>query len=113
MTNKESLLPSDASNHLIHRSTDEQSLVDSNGFSDIPKKLLDFAKKSQVFDWMVGVRRKIHENSELGYEEFDTRGHSEQKEQAKSWALEQQLLPTVFTEAPLLITTFVLPILTT
>ncbi|KAK4857202.1 hypothetical protein QYF36_025617 [Acer negundo] len=72
MTNKESLLPSDASNHLIHRSTDEQSLVDSNGFSDIPKKLLDFAKKSQVFDWMVGVRRKIHENSELGYEEFDT-----------------------------------------
>ncbi|KAK4839655.1 hypothetical protein QYF36_023750 [Acer negundo] len=47
-------------------------LVDSNGFSDIPKKLLDLAKKSEVFDWMVGVRRKIHENPELGYEEFET-----------------------------------------
>ncbi|KAL5755812.1 hypothetical protein ACOSP7_020248 [Xanthoceras sorbifolium] len=49
-----------------------QGLVASNGFSDIPKELLDFAKKSEVFDWMVGVRRKIHENPELGYEEFET-----------------------------------------
>ena len=23
-------------------------------------------------DWMVGIRRKIHENPELGYEEFET-----------------------------------------
>ncbi|KAK2654390.1 hypothetical protein Ddye_014246 [Dipteronia dyeriana] len=53
--------------HLIY-----PGLVASNGFSDIPKKLLDFAKKSEVFDWMVGVRRKIHENPELGYEEFET-----------------------------------------
>lgn len=25
-----------------------------------------------MFDWMVNIRRKIHENPELGYEEFET-----------------------------------------
>ncbi|KAK7402275.1 hypothetical protein VNO78_14408 [Psophocarpus tetragonolobus] len=35
-------------------------------------KFLDLAKDRRVFDWMVGVRRKIHENPELGYEEFET-----------------------------------------
>ncbi|GAB4852715.1 IAA-amino acid hydrolase ILR1-like 1 [Ancistrocladus abbreviatus] len=29
-------------------------------------------KKPELFDWMVGIRRKIHENPELGYEEFET-----------------------------------------
>ncbi|KAL3511715.1 hypothetical protein ACH5RR_024432 [Cinchona calisaya] len=40
--------------------------------SEIPINFLDFAKKAEFFDWMVGVRRKIHENPELGYEEFET-----------------------------------------
>ncbi|XP_014498602.1 IAA-amino acid hydrolase ILR1-like 4 [Vigna radiata var. radiata] len=35
-------------------------------------KFLDLAKDPQLFDWMVGIRRKIHENPELGYEEFQT-----------------------------------------
>ncbi|KAH7519159.1 hypothetical protein FEM48_Zijuj08G0006200 [Ziziphus jujuba var. spinosa] len=38
----------------------------------IPVKFLDLAKKQLVLDWMVGVRRKIHENPELGFEEFET-----------------------------------------
>ncbi|XP_058780586.1 IAA-amino acid hydrolase ILR1-like 4 [Vicia villosa] len=33
---------------------------------------LDLAKEPQVFDWMVDIRRKLHENPELGYEEFET-----------------------------------------
>ena len=33
---------------------------------------LEIAKKPEVFDWMVKIRRKIHENPELGYEEFET-----------------------------------------
>ncbi|OIW11860.1 hypothetical protein TanjilG_31610 [Lupinus angustifolius] len=33
---------------------------------------LDEAKSPDVFDWMVKIRRKIHENPELGYEEFKT-----------------------------------------
>ncbi|CAN1162399.1 IAA-amino acid hydrolase ILR1-like 4 [Linum perenne] len=41
-------------------------------FTDIPKRFLSFAKKDDFFDWMVGVRRKIHENPELGYQEFET-----------------------------------------
>ncbi|EYU21408.1 hypothetical protein ABFS82_09G114600 [Erythranthe guttata] len=40
--------------------------------SEIPRNFLSFARKAEIFDWMVGVRRKIHENPELGYEEFET-----------------------------------------
>ncbi|KAL4355731.1 hypothetical protein HN51_027068 [Arachis hypogaea] len=35
-------------------------------------KFLDSAKSPEVFDWMVNIRRKIHENPELGYQEFET-----------------------------------------
>lgn len=48
------------------------SCLSSNGLSEIPKKLLALAQKPELFDWMVGIRRKIHENPELGYEEFET-----------------------------------------
>ncbi|KAK0570965.1 hypothetical protein LWI29_009179 [Acer saccharum] len=37
-----------------------------------PVNFLDFAKKPEVFDWMVGIRRKIHEDPELCFEEFET-----------------------------------------
>ncbi|KAK8664825.1 hypothetical protein V6N13_084598 [Hibiscus sabdariffa] len=47
-------------------------LSSSNGLSGIPKKFLDFAKRKEFVDWIVGVRRKIHENPELGYEKFET-----------------------------------------
>lgn len=33
---------------------------------------LDLAKEPKVFDWMVSIRRKIHENPELSYQEFET-----------------------------------------
>ncbi|KAJ7963135.1 IAA-amino acid hydrolase ILR1-like [Quillaja saponaria] len=48
------------------------SSLNSKGVSEIPTKFLNFAKNLVVYDWMVGIRRKIHENSELGYEEFET-----------------------------------------
>ncbi|KAK7325140.1 hypothetical protein VNO77_29242 [Canavalia gladiata] len=49
------------------------SSFSSNEHSAIAtSKFLDLAKDPQVFDWMVGIRRKIHENPELGYEEFET-----------------------------------------
>ncbi|KGN59844.1 IAA-amino acid hydrolase ILR1-like 4 [Cucumis sativus] len=50
--------------------SDSSSL--SNNPQEIPKKFLQFAKESELFDWMVGIRRKIHENPELGFEEFET-----------------------------------------
>lgn len=46
--------------------------VDSKGLSEITASFLNYAKEKDVFDWIVGVRRKIHENPELGYEEFET-----------------------------------------
>ncbi|XP_062213421.1 IAA-amino acid hydrolase ILR1-like 1 [Phragmites australis] len=39
---------------------------------DDPAGLLRRAKEPAFADWMVGVRRRIHENPELGYEEFAT-----------------------------------------
>ncbi|KAI5320260.1 hypothetical protein L3X38_039968 [Prunus dulcis] len=40
--------------------------------AQIPVKFLDHGKRQELFDFMVGVRRKIHENPELGFEEFET-----------------------------------------
>ncbi|KAK0570897.1 hypothetical protein LWI29_008123 [Acer saccharum] len=37
-----------------------------------PVNFLDLARKPEVFDWMVGIRRKLHENPELSFEEFET-----------------------------------------
>ncbi|CAK9165313.1 unnamed protein product [Ilex paraguariensis] len=48
------------------------SSLTSKGLSEIPSYFLNFAKKPEVFDWMVRIRRKIHANPELGYEEFET-----------------------------------------
>ncbi|KAL8093980.1 IAA-amino acid hydrolase ILR1-like 4 [Apium graveolens] len=42
------------------------------GLSQIPMKFLNLAKRSDLVDYMVKIRRKIHENPELGYEEFET-----------------------------------------
>ncbi|KAG8051628.1 hypothetical protein GUJ93_ZPchr0001g32640 [Zizania palustris] len=39
---------------------------------DDPAGLLRRAKEAEFADWMVGLRRRIHENPELGYEEFAT-----------------------------------------
>lgn len=38
----------------------------------IPVRFLDLAKRQEILDWMVDIRRKIHENPELGFEEFET-----------------------------------------
>ncbi|KAK4269277.1 hypothetical protein QN277_022458 [Acacia crassicarpa] len=48
-------------------------LSDSNDqLPVIPFGFLEFAKKPEVLNWMTDIRRKIHENPELGYEEFKT-----------------------------------------
>lgn len=44
----------------------------SNEPEEIPKYLLNQTQRPEVFDWMVGIRRKLHENPELGFEEFET-----------------------------------------
>ncbi|KAL8098908.1 hypothetical protein AgCh_031573 [Apium graveolens] len=48
------------------------SNLSSKDLSEIPKEFLKFAKKDEIFGWMVRIRRKIHENPELGYQEFET-----------------------------------------
>ncbi|GAA0146967.1 metalloprotease [Lithospermum erythrorhizon] len=36
------------------------------------EKFLNSAKRAEVVDWMVNIRRRIHENPEVGYQEFQT-----------------------------------------
>ncbi|KAJ8446122.1 hypothetical protein Cgig2_000919 [Carnegiea gigantea] len=48
------------------------SAVLSTELKEIPKYFLSQTQKPDVFDWMVAIRRKLHENPELGFEEFET-----------------------------------------
>ncbi|CAL5195577.1 unnamed protein product [Lathyrus oleraceus] len=48
------------------------SILSSSPDNSSFNNFLEIAKSPEVFDWMVSIRRKIHENPELGYEEFDT-----------------------------------------
>ncbi|CAH8320128.1 unnamed protein product [Eruca vesicaria subsp. sativa] len=56
---------------LLHLVSSESSQTTGDA-SRFPKKFLELAKSPDVFDRMVRIRRKIHENPELGYEEFET-----------------------------------------
>lgn len=40
--------------------------------SQIPLNFLQYAQTPEISDWMIDIRRKIHENPELGFEEFET-----------------------------------------
>lgn len=46
--------------------------ISKGDVSEIPQNFLKFAQTPEFSDWIVSVRRKIHENPELGYEEFET-----------------------------------------
>ncbi|CAJ2663742.1 unnamed protein product [Trifolium pratense] len=52
----------------VFTTTQISSSTDDSSFNNF----LDSAKSSEVFDWMINIRRKIHENPELGYQEFET-----------------------------------------
>ncbi|KAL6226617.1 hypothetical protein ACLB2K_000578 [Fragaria x ananassa] len=49
-----------------------QSLSPEPELAQIPVSFLEHAKRPELFDRMVSIRRKIHENPELCYEEFET-----------------------------------------
>ncbi|XP_060960578.1 IAA-amino acid hydrolase ILR1-like 4 [Cannabis sativa] len=38
----------------------------------IPVKFLDLIQENELFDWMVGIRRKIHQNPKLSFKEIET-----------------------------------------
>lgn len=54
---------------LLFHLPESRGAVEGNRFS---VGFLERAKEKDLFEWMVGVRRRIHENPELGYEEFQT-----------------------------------------
>ncbi|CAK8560281.1 unnamed protein product [Lathyrus sativus] len=53
---------------ILHVFSATPILSDNSSFNNF----LDIAKSPEVFDWMISIRRKIHENPELSYEEFET-----------------------------------------
>lgn len=57
---------------LLLRVSSESPWIVAGDVSRIPINFLELAKSPEVFDSMVRIRRKIHENPELGYEEFET-----------------------------------------
>ncbi|XP_078169097.1 IAA-amino acid hydrolase ILR1-like 1 [Carex rostrata] len=59
----------DFSKHLLLLLFVVSVLFDSTNCSSM---LLERAKEPEFMDWMVGIRRRLHENPELGYEEFAT-----------------------------------------
>ncbi|KAJ8528244.1 hypothetical protein K7X08_021936 [Anisodus acutangulus] len=48
------------------------SLLNKQQLANISANFLNSAKSPDLFDWMVKIRRTIHENPELGFEEFET-----------------------------------------
>lgn len=58
---------------LLHVLTATPSLssTDSSPFTQ-NQLFLESARNPEIFDWMIKIRRKIHENPELGYQEFET-----------------------------------------
>ncbi|KAL7163430.1 hypothetical protein ACSBR2_039523 [Camellia fascicularis] len=52
--------------------TSSNSSLTPKELAEVPVNFLSLAKRPELVDWMVGIRRKIHENPELGFEEFKT-----------------------------------------
>ncbi|CAL5428116.1 unnamed protein product [Camellia sinensis] len=52
--------------------TSSNSSLTPKELAYVPVNFLSLAKSPELVDWMVGIRRKIHENPELGFEEFKT-----------------------------------------
>ncbi|RZC51731.1 hypothetical protein C5167_020157 [Papaver somniferum] len=46
--------------------------LSSAELAEISTNFLNYAQKPELVKWMVDVRRRIHENPELGFEEFET-----------------------------------------
>lgn len=57
---------------LLPRHSLSNSSFRSYELEEIPKYFLNQTQKSELSEWMVGMRRKLHENPELGFEEFET-----------------------------------------
>ena len=43
-----------------------------SGIESLSRGMLDSAKEPEFFEWMRGIRRRIHENPETGFQEFKT-----------------------------------------
>lgn len=48
------------------------SILNKEELANISVNFLNLAKRPELFDWIVRIRRTIHENPELGFEEFET-----------------------------------------
>ncbi|CAL5438147.1 unnamed protein product [Camellia sinensis] len=52
--------------------TSSSSSLTPEELAKVPVNFHNLAKSPELVDWMVGIRRKIHDNPKLGFEEFET-----------------------------------------
>ncbi|CAL5360428.1 unnamed protein product [Camellia sinensis] len=52
--------------------TSSNSSLTPEELAKVPVNFHNLSKSPELVDWRVGIRRKIHENPELGFEEFET-----------------------------------------
>lgn len=56
----------------VKSTSSDSPFLTKERLAEIPMKFLNMAKRPEVFDWMVNIRRTLHETPELGFEEFET-----------------------------------------
>ncbi|KAI3514511.1 hypothetical protein L1887_12969 [Cichorium endivia] len=49
-----------------------ESIFTNENLAEIPLNFLKLAKQPELVDYMISIRRTLHEHPELGYEEFET-----------------------------------------
>lgn len=57
---------------ILHMFVATLSSSNPERLAQISADFLDYAREPEISEWMVGIRRIIHENPELGFEEFET-----------------------------------------
>lgn len=50
----------------------EATATESDQLGLLTRELLESAKEPEFFEWMIGVRRRIHQYPETGFEEYRT-----------------------------------------
>ena len=56
----------------VKSTSSDSPFLTKERLAEIPMNFLNMAKRPEVFDWMVNIRRTLHEIPELGFEEFET-----------------------------------------
>ena len=75
-----------------------RALSQPEALPQYPINFLELARRPKSFCWMAGIRRKIHENLELGFEDFETNKHIRAELHQRASLTNTQLLKLVLVD---------------